>query len=263
MKYINKQADLKDVLIHLRNKNFSIFYGNTGFIQKIFNRISTAILRYQTKLNSSAGDYKLVITERIIETPLVFKYLRDQDETILDFGGFESILPLQLSALGYKVSVWDQRPYPFSHPNITVLCGDLFVQSREIMDRFDVIVSISVIEHLGLGNYGDQVVEDADKEGVKILWGLLKKGGRLMVSVPAGRPTIQRGYRVYNEEKIREVFPDIQKIYWYAKSGREGIWREVQGEALGNLVYSAHWEQSPVEGLAFIICEKKTDHADL
>jgi|SRR3990172_70515 len=259
MNYLNNQADLRDVLTHLRNKNFSIFYNNSGFIQRILNRLSSGILNYQTKLNSSARNYKLVISERIIETPLVYKNLRDQDKAILDFGGFESVLPLELSALGYNVSVLDQRLYPFSHPNLNVLCGDLFTESRKIVDKFDVIVSISVIEHLGLGSYGDQVVQDADKKGVEILWGLLKKGGRLMASVPAGRPVIQRGYRVYNEKKIKETFPNIQRIYWFAKSGREGNWSEVQSETIENLVYSDPLGQSPVEGVAFIVCEKKTD----
>ena len=80
-----------------------------------------------------------------------------------------------------------------------------------------------------------------------------------MASVPAGRPVIQRGYRVYNEKKIKETFPNIQRIYWFAKSGREGNWSEVQSETIENLVYSDPLGQSPVEGVAFIVCEKKTD----
>lgn len=259
MNYLENDTNLKHAVAHLRNKNLSIFYDHTRFVQKLVNRLSDAILQYRTNLMVSNKRCRLVISEQIVELPLVFKNLREGDKKILDFGGVEGILPLQLSALGYHVTVLDQRLYPFSHPNLNVICGDLFAKDLKITDTFNVIISISVIEHLGLGSYGDSVVHDADKKGVEILWSLLKKGGRLMASVPAGKPAVQRGYRVYNEKRIRETFPDIEKIHWFAKAGREGTWGEVQAERIESLVYSEPYGQMPVEGVAFIICEKKTE----
>lgn len=200
--------------------------------------------------------FKLVVSEQIIENALVFKNLREKDKTILDFGGYESILPLQLSALGYKVTVLDQRKYPFYHPSLKVLCGNLFRDGLRITDKFDVVISISTIEHLGFAHYGGPLMEDADVRGVKILWDLVKNGGRLMVSVPAGKPAIQRGYRIYNEKRINEIFPNIYSLYWFAKNCREGTWHEVRPEMIDNMIYSEPFKQMPVEAVVFVICDK-------
>lgn len=254
MKYVRRNDNLKDIAVHLRNKNLSIF-NNSRLIQRVSNRLSQGILWCRMNLRFFKG-FKLVVSEQIIENTLVFKNLREKDKTILDFGGYESILPLQLSALGYKVTVLDQRKYPFHHPNLKVLCSNLFSDGLRITDKFDVVISISTIEHLGLTHYGNLLMEDADVTGVKILWDLVKNGGRLMVSVPAGKPAIQRGYRIYNEKRINEVFPNISSTYWFAKNGREGTWHEVRPEMIDNMIYSEPFGQMPVEGVVFVICDK-------
>lgn len=256
MKYISSNPNWKDVKRHLRNKNLEIFYGNFVFIHKSISRMSNTISDCLAKY---FGGGKFAVSEQIIENPLVLSNLRGKDKTILDFGGFESILPLQLTALGHRVTVLDQRRYPFSHPNLTVLCSDIFSSEFEIDGSFDVVTSISTIEHLGLGHYGDSIMEDADKKAIDILWNLVKNGGRLMISLPAGKPTIQRGYRVYNEMRLRDIFPSISSIYWFAKKGREGVWREVQAEDIEDLVYVEPYAPLPVEAVAFVVCEKESD----
>ncbi len=198
----------------------------------------------------------LVVSEQIIECPFVLRRLRKNDKTIFDFGGFEGILPPQLSALGYRVSVLVQRRYPFSHPNLSVVCGGLFAESFQVADRFDVVVSISTIEHLGMGRYGDQVANDGDIKGAEVLWGLVKESGRLMASVPAGTPAIQRGYRVYNEKRIDEVFPNISRTYWFAKNGQEGTWSEMSARAVEDLTYEEPYGRLPIEEIAFVIWDK-------
>ncbi len=255
MNYLNNKTKLKDVVSLLRNKNFAVFYDKPRFIQRMLKRLFDVVLKYQTNLKAFKG-FKVIVSEQIIEYPLVSKNLREKDRTILDFGAFESILPLQLSALGYKVCVLDQRQYPFNHPNLKVLCSDLFSDGLKITEKFDVVISISTIEHLGLGCYGDLAVEDADARGVEILWGLVKKGGRLMASVPAGKPAIQRGYRVYNEKRLKEVFPNISSTYWFAKDGREGTWHEVKPEDINDLIYTEPYAQMPCEAIVFVVCDK-------
>ncbi len=67
MKYLNNNPNWEDVVYHLRNKNLAIFYRGSGFIQRMFNRLSYAILKLR------GG--KLVVSEQIIEYPLVFRNL--------------------------------------------------------------------------------------------------------------------------------------------------------------------------------------------
>lgn len=255
MKYYCDSSDLKDIFFYLRNKNFSIFPQRESVFSKILNYLLENISR--VKISSLLKNrYKVVLSEQIVENPLILRHLREKDKTILDFGGFESLLALQLSAIGYKVSVLDQRKYPFCHPNLSVYCFDLFDNTLEINEKFDVIISISTIEHLGLGAYDDMLKPDADKRGIEILWKFLKEGGRFMVTVPVGKPTIQRGYRVYNEKRLREIFPCITSIYFFAKEGREGTWHKADADEVENLTYSEPYSQMPVEAIAFIVCDK-------
>jgi len=252
MKYLNDNPNWNDVKSHIVNKNIGIIYDNPNFIQKVLTRLLKVIIKWQIKV----GGGKLVVSEQIVENTLVLRNIREKDKTILDFGGYESILPLQLSAIGYRVTVWDKRKYPFSHPNLNVICSDIFSKDLKIVEKFDVILSISTIEHVGLGHYGDTVVEDGDKKAVEILWSLLKEGGRLMVSIPAGKSTIHKGYRVYNEEKIRDIFPTITSIKWFAKNTRDGIWNETNSNTIGDICYSEPNGIMPVEAVAFVICDK-------
>jgi SAM-dependent methyltransferase len=259
MKYQQEDSDLEGICRHLRNKNLATFYDNSRFCDRILNRLSVSISELQMKMMpANRSKVQVVVSEQIIENSLVLRNLRENDRVILDFGGFESILPLQLAAVGYKVTVLDQRKYPFQHPNLKVLCLDLFGDELRIEDGFDTVISISTIEHLGLGTYGDLVVEEnADKRAVEILWGLLKEGGRLMASVPAGKPAVQRGYRVYDEKRLYEVFPDITSMRWFMKKGRESVWLEVQSDVVKNVIYSEPYGQMPVEAVVFVICDKR------
>ncbi len=103
------------------------------------------------------------------------------------------------------------------------------------------------------------MIQDGDSKAVKILWDLVKDGGRLMASVPAGKPMLYRrkGYRTYNEKKIREIFQDISSILWFAKNGREGVWNEINAKDIENIVYSEPNAIVPAEAIAFVICDKK------
>ena len=252
MKYLLDNVAWDDVRLHLINKNLILLPNKRTFIQKLLNRIYSFL---QKKLSMVPG--KLVVSEQIVENSLVLRNIRESDKRVLDFGGFESALPLQLSALGYEVTVLDQRYYPFSHNNLKVLSSDIFADKLDIEEKFDVIISISTIEHLGLSAYGkSHYDEDADMRGAEILWNLLKPGGRFMVSVPAGKFSIQRGYRVYDEARIEKVFPHVTQIKWYKKEGREGTWSQVVKDGIRDLVYEEPYSRMPVEAIAFIICDK-------
>jgi hypothetical protein len=258
MGYMTGNDDLKAVAVFLRNKNLALLPVRAGLYDRILNRSMRVLEGLKGRRMRSRG-VELVVSEQIIENGLVLRHLADRNRTVLDFGGFESILPLQLSALGFKVTVWDQRPYPFRHPNLDVICLDLLEMAVEPIRRFDEIISISTIEHLGLGHYGDEAQPDADIRGVEILWRMVAQGGRLLVSVPAGATySVQRGYRVYDEERLRLVFPNATSIEYYAKNGREGVWFPIPPADIRMISYENAGGQMPVEAIAFVISAKNT-----
>ena len=108
---------------------------------------------FNTPIKYFHGDW--YVNERIVEIPFVHRHI-DIDGTgksALEFGCTRSELALQLAALGYDVYGVDLRPYPFTHPNMKLYQGNLLDLNDQM--EFDLITAISVLEHIGLGVYGE------------------------------------------------------------------------------------------------------------
>lgn len=71
--------------------------------------------------------------------------------------------------------------------------------------RFDAIVSISAIEHIGLGAYeGDPVNADGDRLAMQHAHRWLKPGGWIYLDVPYGETyAVHPMYRRYDDEAVR------------------------------------------------------------
>lgn len=255
MNYTARDVDAASLLAHLRNKYFDVQFGSGAGVYRVLRGATQRLVRL-IAARGAITEPSVVVSEQIVETPLVYRYLRESDRTVLDFGGYESLLPLQLSALGHQVSVLDQRKYPFTHENLFVYQRDLFDSVPDFKESFDVVVSISTIEHLGLGSYRDQQDRQGDARGIDALWQMVKPGGRLLASLPAGRPALHQGYRVYDEARVRALFPSITVLRWFAKNGRFATWREVAGPAIADHDYESPNAALPVEAIAFVVCEK-------
>jgi len=67
-----------------------------------------------------------------------------------------------------------------------------------------------VVEHIGLGRYGDPLDYDGDLKAMAELSRVLAPGGSLLFVVPVGRPVIRfNAHRIYAYSQIREAFPDL------------------------------------------------------
>jgi 2-polyprenyl-3-methyl-5-hydroxy-6-metoxy-1,4-benzoquinol methylase len=248
-------VDFDAVVRHLRNKNFAVLPSSYGLRMRLAERIHAGAVGIYWSAIQAAG-WDAVVSEQVVESPHVLLHLRPADRRVLDFGGYESLLPLQLASLGHEVTVLDQRRYPLTHPNLAVRTADLYDPGLRFDEPFDTIISVSTIEHLGLGRYGDVTREDGDRAGVDRLWSFLRPGGKLLASVPAGKPAVQRGYRVYDEARLYDVFPRITGIRWFKKEHRLGAWLPSNAGAVADLVYGEPHGQLPVEAVAFVVCEK-------
>lgn len=243
-----EKLNTEDFLKYKRNKNI-LFEG----IQEAGPKKSRGL--FASKKKQVPDDVRYVITPRIIEYPFVFQYLKPEARKVLDFGCVEDLLPLHLASMGYQVTGFDFRDYPFEHPNFSFIRADI-LQWDPLKDQFDAVVSVSTIEHVGLSAYGDPVNADGDKIAAEKLWQALRPGGDMIITVPAGKPCIQRGMRIYDESRIREVFPKVDILRFFHKPSRYQMWQEAPSEMISTLVYEDYNALAPAQGLAVIVGRK-------
>jgi len=245
----------RTALPYLRNKNIEVHPRQRGLRQRFWSRLLRFVApRHQRALIED--DPQVVISEQIVENAMVLANVPPGTRTVLDFGGVESLLPVTLAALGYRVTVWDQRPYAFAHPLLQVVRQDILGGGGSALAPFDLVVSVSTIEHLGLGSYGDVAMEDADAKGVSALWALVKPGGRMIMTVPVGRAAIHPGFRVYDRARIERVFPRAGAVHYFRKEARDAVWQRTHEAEVQNIDYEAPAEPLPVDAVAVLIFDK-------
>jgi hypothetical protein len=110
------------------------------------------------------------------------------------------------------VEFYDYRPAPIKLDNLSSgvadLCGLQFPDGS--------VPSLScmhVIEHIGLGRYGDPLDASGDLKAVRELVRVLAPGGNLLVAVPVGKPRVQfNAHRIYDFAVFRGLFADLELV---------------------------------------------------
>lgn len=109
------------------------------------------------------------------------------------------------------VKYYDYRPANLKLDNLSSESADLL--SLPFTDGS--IVSLScmhVVEHVGLGRYGDPVDPDGDLKAIANLKRVLAPGGLLLFVVPVGGEAkiIFNAHRIYRYNQVIEYFSDLE-----------------------------------------------------
>lgn len=156
--------------------------------------------------------------DRAIEWSWVIVNLPSESSRVLDMGCVGSILSVAAARLGHEVVAVDLREIEYDFPGVTFLKADIL--QLDLAERsFDVIVSCSMIEHVGLpGRYGPQNPSDGDLLLMKSVGKLLKHGGKLILTIPVGVDGIYPPFhRVYGRQRLKLLLGGYQIIgeeYW-------------------------------------------------
>ena len=227
------------------NDAFEAYFPRLGLLKRIAFRAVNVSLLMGFRLRTRLFGGRLLINERIIEYPQVFQWIKPEG-VVLDIGCVSSRLPIQLASLGYEVHGLDMRPYPFSHPNFQFHKADIFEWSPGRF--FDIILLISTLEHFGLGDYGDLVLPDADKNAVERISSWLAEGGQLLVSVPFGRAGVTKKHRIYDLKRLEYLFSGFKWIDQKYYKRVEGVWFPSSAEQLREVASP----EIPVNGVAVL-----------
>jgi SAM-dependent methyltransferase len=70
-----------------------------------------------------------------------------------------------------------------------------------------------VVEHVGLGRYGDPIDPTGDIKAMRELQRVCAPGGRLYFVVPVGRPRVQfNAHRIYGFDQVVDGFPEMELL---------------------------------------------------
>jgi SAM-dependent methyltransferase len=104
---------------------------------------------------------------------------------------------------------YDYRPARLPLPGVSTGTADL----TKLPFSDSEISSLScmhVIEHIGLGRYGDPIDPTGDLKAARELRRVVARGGQLLLVAPVGRPRIMfNAHRIYSYEQVLEMFHEL------------------------------------------------------
>lgn len=112
-----------------------------------------------------------------------------------------------------EIEVFDIRPIGIQMKNIIFKKVDFMKDNPHLHAYCDSISSLHVIEHFGLGRYGDEVDINGHLKGLGNIYKMLKKNGKFYFSVPIGKQRIEfNAHRVFSVRYLLNQFKGKYKI---------------------------------------------------
>ena len=168
-----------------------------------FGRYYPILSEFKSQAGTASGHYfhqDLYFAKRIfLEKP----------QSHLDVGSRIDGFIAHLLSFGQKVMLGDVRPLEIDDPNIQFVQLDISLpESGSFGRQYRSISSLHVIEHIGLGRYGDSVDPFGHLKAVKHLSSLLAPGGLLYLSFPiSSKSRIEyNAHRVISLAESVEIF---------------------------------------------------------
>jgi len=129
------------------------------------------------------------------------------------------------------VTVIDIRPLNLDWPNFEFRQGS--VMSLPFADgEVRSLSSLHVIEHIGLGRYGDPVDAEGPWNAARELMRVLAPGGKLLIGVPVGRERVCfDAHRIFDPQTVRAMFEDLDLVEFSLIDDRNRLIRNASFEA--------------------------------
>jgi hypothetical protein len=107
---------------------------------------------------------------------------------------------------------YDYRPANLRLANLSSEFADLMNLKFETQS-INSISCMHVVEHIGLGRYGDPIDYDGDLKAISELKRVIASGGSLLFVVPIGKPKIVfNAHRIYSYEQVMSYFTEFRLV---------------------------------------------------
>ena len=136
------------------------------------------------------------------------KLLESKPNELIDIGSIITFLVFASKIT--KVKTIDIREQNLPIKNLETKIGDILNIPYQD-NTVDFLSSLSVVEHIGLGRYGDKIDLDGMQKSINEFDRVLKKNATLLISVPIGKNNIIEfnAHRRFTPEKIYQMFKNF------------------------------------------------------
>ncbi len=129
------------------------------------------------------------------------------------------------------IEFYDYRPAPISLSGLNSQAAD--ATKLPFPDNsIDSLSCMHVVEHIGLGRYGDPIDPDGDLKAINELKRVVTPGGQLLFVVPMGRPRLVfNAHRIYSYDQIAGYFDgfSIEQFRLIPDQAEGGNWTLLDG----------------------------------
>lgn len=198
-------------------RDLKVFFTEPGFLLEYF-AFRSASRKQGRSMEVSFRGWLPMIEDRTVSTPVEphYTYFPSWAARILAANkpqrhvDISSYLPFSTLVSSFiPIDFYDYRPADIKLDSLTM--GRCDLMKLDFPDNS--IPSLScmhVVEHIGLGRYGDKMDPVGDITAMSELKRVLAPGGNLLFVVPVGRPRVQfNAHRIYSHAEILQRFEGL------------------------------------------------------
>jgi SAM-dependent methyltransferase len=155
------------------------------------------------------------VSARILEQIYVHTHLPRPPARLLVLGCCDSTSAIEMASLGFQVVGIDSRPMPLRHPNLTMIQGHLHELPCED-ESFDGAVILSTLGSRDRAGLSLEERDAADEQIISEVFRTLKRGARLILTVPFGQSEGTLAQPLYDRaqlDRLLRAFRIVERGY--------------------------------------------------
>ena len=213
----------------LKNKIIIVMKLNFRFLKKVKNKFYLEDLKELIRQKGSDTSFPFgkkfpILNERFESSGILSGHYFHQDLLVarkifennpgnhLDIGSRTDGFVAHI-AVFRKIEVMDIRELDSKVKNIEFTKADLMKLPDNMLNKYDSISTLHVIEHFGLGRYGDPIDYYGHIKAIDNITKMLKTGGKLYFSTPIGPQRIEfNAHRVFSIQYLLNMFKEYYTV---------------------------------------------------
>jgi hypothetical protein len=145
-----------------------------------------------------------------------FEKFNIRNKTVAVVGSEEPWIEAILLNMSNKVTTIEYNIPSGNFENIELQCKDYFTDFEKTTNIYDAIISFSLLEHSGLGRYGDPLDPNGDIKTMGHIYNNLTDNGLLIWGAPVGKDALfWNAHRIYGPKRLPLLFNRFKELKWY------------------------------------------------